>query len=70
MFPEMIIRDLRFINIHVVWQPMVLLESGSWETWKDIVTNEHLMKCIKVCLIDIWFAKCQNSMETRQCNVM
>ena len=42
-------------------------ESGLWETWKDMVTNEHLVKCVKACLIDIRFAKCQNSMEPRQC---
>ena len=63
----MIIRDLRFINIYIAWLPMVLLESGSWETWRDMVTNEHLVKCVKACLIDIQFAKCQNCMETRQC---
>ena len=32
-----------------------------------MVTNEHLVKCVKACLIDIRFAKCQNGMETRQC---
>ena len=46
---------------------MTLPESGLWETWKDMVTNEHLAKCVKMCLIDIRFAKCQDSMETRQC---
>ena len=67
MFPEMIIRDLGFINSHMAWQPMVLLENGSQETWNNAVTNEHLVKYVKACLIDIQFAKCQNGMETRQC---
>ena len=66
-FPEMIIRGLGIGSIHVAWQPMALPESGSWETWKGKVTNEHLGKCVKACLIDIRFAKCQNAMETRQC---
>ena len=63
----MIISDLAIISIHVVWQPMALPESGLCKTWKDMVTNKHLVKCVKACLIDIRFAKCQNSMETRQC---
>ena len=67
MFPEMIITDLGIINIHVAWQPMAWPESGLWKTWRDMVTNEHLVKCVKAGLIDIRFAKCQNGMETRQC---
>ena len=63
----MIIRNLEIISIHVAWQPMAWPESRSWETCKDMVTNEHLVKCVKVCLIDIRFAKCQNGKETRQC---
>ena len=63
MLPEMIIRDVGFINSHVVWQPMVWLEMGSREIWNDAVTNEYLVKCVKACLIDIQFAKCQNGME-------
>ena len=65
-FPEMTIRDLGIISIHMVWWPMVWPGSGSQVTWKDMVTNEHLMKCVTACLIDIRFAKCQNGMETRQ----
>ena len=67
MVPEMIIRDLGLINSHMAWQPMVWLGMGSQESWNNSVTNELLVKCVKPCLIDIWFAKCQNSMETRQC---
>ena len=66
LFPEMI-RDQGIINIHRAWWPMAWPESGLQETWKDIVTNEHLAKCVKASLIDIRFAKCQNGMETRQC---
>ena len=63
----MIIRDLGIVSIHMAWQPIALPESRLQETWKDKVTNEHLGKCVKACLIDIRFAKCQNSIETRQC---
>ena len=62
----MIIRDPGIINIHMAWQPMALPESGSQETWKDMVTNEHIVKCVKACLIDIQFARCQNNIEIRQ----
>ena len=27
----------------MAWWPMAWPESGSWETWKDMVTNEHLV---------------------------
>ena len=67
LFPELIIRDLGIINIHMAWLPMAWPESGSWETWEDMVTNGHLVKCVKACLIDIRFAKHQNGMETGQC---
>ena len=46
---------------------MALPESGLWRTWKDLVTNEHLAKCVKACLNDIGLAKSQNSMEPQQC---
>ena len=62
--PELIIRDLGIISIHMVWRPMALPESGLQETWKDMVTNEHLVKCVKACLINIGFAKSQNGIET------
>ena len=45
---------------------MVLPESGLWETWKDMVTNEHLAKCVKEYLSDIQFAKSQIGMGTQQ----
>ena len=70
MFPEMIIRDVGFINSHVAWQPMMLLERGSQEIWNNAVTNEYLVKCVKACLIDIQVAKCQSSLETRQCKYL
>ena len=46
---------------------MALPESGLQETWKDMVTNEHLVKCVMVWLIDNWCAKHQNGTETQQC---
>ena len=67
MFPEMIIRDVGFINSHVAWQPIILLERWPQEICADTVTNEHLVKCIKAYLTVIWVAKHQNGMETRQC---
>ena len=42
MFPEMIISEGQFINSHVAWQPVVLLERQSQEIWHDVVTNEHV----------------------------
>ena len=51
----------------MAWRPMTLPESGSQKTWKDMVTNEHVVNCFKVCLSEIWFAKSQNSMETQKC---
>ena len=58
--------NLGIINIHVVWRPMTLSESGLQKTWKSSVANEHLAKCVKVCLRDIGFFKSQNNMETGQ----
>ena len=46
---------------------MTLQESRWQETWKDMVPNEHLVKCVKVWLIDNQCAKHQNGMETQQC---
>ena len=31
----------------------------------DAVANEHLGKCVKVCLTDIWVTESQSVMETR-----
>ena len=45
---------------------MTLPESGLQKTWKDMVTNEHLVKHVKACLIDVGIAKSQNSMGTQQ----
>ena len=37
----------------------------SWKNLGDVVANEHLGKCVKVCLTDIQVSKSQNIMETR-----
>ena len=50
----------------MAWTPMTLQESGSNKTWKDMVTNEHLAKYVKACLIDIGIANRQNGMETQK----
>ena len=33
----------------------------------DMVTNEHLGKCVKMCVTDIWVAGNQSNMETHSC---
>ena len=33
----------------------------------DVVANEHLSKCVKVCLTDILVTKSQSNMETWDC---
>ena len=58
--------NLEVINIHIVWRPMSLPESGMQKTWKSIVANQHCAKCVKVCLRDIWDFKSQNDMGTGQ----
>ena len=54
--------NLGVINIHIVWRPMSLLESGMQKTWKSSVANQHLVKCVKACLRDIWGFKSQSNM--------
>ena len=34
---------------------------------KNVGANEHLEKCVKVCLTNIWIMKRQNDMETQAC---
>ena len=55
LFPELRTMNLGIINIHVMWRPMTLSESGLQKTWKSSVANEHLVKCVKACLRDIGF---------------
>ena len=52
------------INIHMVWRPMSLLESGSWKAWESSVANKQFAKCVKVCLRDIGDFESQNDMGT------
>ena len=33
----------------------------------DVVPNEHLGKCVKVCLTNIHVTKSQSNMETQDC---
>ena len=56
--------NLGVINIHMVWRPMSLLESGSQKTWESGVANQHVAKCVKACLRDIGGFKSQNYMGT------
>ena len=58
--------NLGILNIHVVWRPMTLSESGLQKTWKSSLASEHLVKCVKVCLRDIGFFQGYNDMETGQ----
>ena len=64
LFPESRTMDIGILNIHMVWRPMTLPESGLWKTWKSSVANEHLAKGVKVCLRNIGSIKSQNDMET------
>ena len=36
---------------------MTLLENGPQKTWKSNTANEHLVKCVKASLRDIWFSR-------------
>ena len=40
---------------------------GSLKSVGDTVTNEHLGKCVKMCVTDIWVAGNQSNMETCAC---
>ena len=46
---------------------MEMLKRQSWKNLGDMVANEHLGKCVKVCLTDIWVTKSQRDMETWAC---
>ena len=52
---------LRVMNIHIVWRPMSLSESGMQ---KSSVADQHVEKCVKACLGDIRSFKSQNNMGT------
>ena len=62
LFPESRTMNLGVINIHIVWRPMSLSESGPWKTWESNVANQHLAKCVKACLRDTGCVKSQNNM--------
>ena len=44
---------------------MKILGRRSWKNLSDMVANEHLGKCVKVCLTDIQVSESQSIMETR-----
>ena len=46
---------------------MRMLERQSQENLGDVVTNQHLDNCVKVCLTDIQVAGSQSNMETHAC---
>ena len=64
LFPESRTMNLGVINIHMVWRPMPLSESGLQNTWESSVANQHVAKCVKVCLRDIGGFESQNNMGT------
>ena len=66
LFPESRTMNLGVINIHMVWRPMSLPESGLWKTWESVVSNQHVAKCVKACLRNIGAFKSQNDMGTGQ----
>ena len=45
------------------WWPMKMWEMQSCKKLGDVVTNEHLGKCVRTCLADIWVAESQSGME-------
>ena len=53
-FPESRTMNWGVINIHFVWRPMSLPESGMQKTWKSIVANQHGLKCVKCTWMIIW----------------
>ena len=63
-FPELRTMKCGVINIHILWRPMSLLESGMWKPWKSSVANQHGMKCVKCAWLIIWACKNQNNMGT------
>ena len=44
---------------------MKIVERWSQKNLGDVVVNEHLGKCVKVCLTDILVTESQNIMETQ-----
>ena len=56
--------NLGVINIHTVWRPMSLLESGMQKTGKSSVANQHDAKCVKCAWLIIGACKSQNNMGT------
>ena len=45
---------------------MTLPESGLGKTWKSNMANEHLAKCVKACLRDIWFSRVKMAWEVNK----
>ena len=41
-------------NIHIVWRPMSLLESGSQKTWESGVASQHVVNGVKCAWMIIW----------------
>ena len=46
--------NLGVINIHIVWKPVSLPETGMQKTWKSSVANQHGAKCVKCAWMIIW----------------
>ena len=61
IFPESRTTNWGVINIHIVWRPMSLPESGMQKTWKGGVANQHGAKCVKCARLIIGACKRQNN---------
>ena len=48
--------ELRVFNIPIVWRPMSLLESESWETWKNGVASQHVANGVRGARVINWSA--------------
>ena len=46
--------ESRVINIHIVWRPMSLLESGLQETWKNGIASQCVANGVKGARVIIW----------------
>ena len=62
MFPELRTMNLGVIDIHIVWRPMSLPESGTKITGKISVANQHDAKCVKCAWLIIRACKSKNNM--------
>ena len=54
-----------------------MCSGDQWKCWKgsylnlgDVVSNQHLDNCIKMCLTNIWVVGNQNNMEPKHVSIV